>query len=172
MTAGFALFLIDALLVAAAWPLTARLALNGAGSPVEYLQAAMFVLLQLGFLYALGLYRREGVCELDKALRRIPLVTALSVAASAFGSAVLRWDLSIALCIAAFLCFAVCAVIARALFFLLRRHSLFRSHLLVIGAGRRAWDLLQMLRSQGRHLQYDLTFAHAPPVPANCPRPR
>jgi sugar transferase (PEP-CTERM system associated) len=111
-------------------------------------------------LYALGLYRREGISELDTALRRIPLVTALSVAASAFGSAVLRWNISIALCMAAFVCFAVCAVAARALFFFLRRHSLFRSHLLVIGAGRRAWDLLQMLRNQGRHLQYDLTFVH------------
>jgi sugar transferase (PEP-CTERM system associated) len=160
MTAGLALFLIDALLVAAAWPWTSHLVLNGAGSVVEILQAALFALLQLGFLYALGLYRRESISEMDKALRRIPLVTALSVAASAFASAVLRWNISTALCVTAFASFVACAVIARALFFLLRRHSLFRSHLLVIGAGRRAWDLLQMLRNQGRHLQYDLTFVH------------
>ena len=150
MTAGFALFLIDALLVAAAWPLTIQLALNGAGSATEYLQAALFVLSQLGSLYALGLYRREGISELDKALRRIPLVTALSVAASAFGSAILCLNVSVALCVAGFVCFAVSAVIARALFFFLRRHSLFRPHLLVIGAGKRAWDLYEILRSQGQ----------------------
>ncbi len=160
MTAGFALFLIDALLVALAWPLTIRLTLAGSGPDIFYPQVAVFAVLHLGFMYALGLYRREGVAELDKALRRIPLVTALSVAACAFASAVLRWNISIALCMTAFACFAVCAIVARALFFLLRQHSLFRSHLLIIGAGRRAWDLLQMLRSQGRSLRYELTFVH------------
>jgi sugar transferase (PEP-CTERM system associated) len=160
MTAGFALFLIDALLVALAWPLTIRLTLAGSGLDIFHPQAAVFAVLHLGFMYALGLYRREGVAELDKALRRVPLVTALSVAASAFASAVLRWNISIPLCMTAFGCFAVCAFVARALFFLLRQHALFRSHLLIIGAGKRAWDLLQMLRSQGRSLQYELTFVH------------
>jgi len=157
MTAGVALFLIDALAVAVLWPLTVRFGLNGGAST---LQVVMIALVQLGMLYALGLYRREGVAELDKAFRRIPMVTVLSVAASSFVSAALGWNNSIALCIAAGTCFAVCAMIARAVFVLLRRHSLFRSRLLVIGAGERAWDLLHMLRSQGRSLHYDLTFVH------------
>ena len=156
MTAGFALFVMDALLVAFTWPLTIRLALDGQAYP----QAAIFAAVHLGFLYALGLYRREGTMEVDKALRRIPLVVTLSVAAGAFASAVLRLNVSIPLCIAAAACFVTCAFIARALFLLLRQHSLLRSRLLIIGAGQRAWDLLQMLRNQGRHLQYDLTFVH------------
>ncbi len=156
MTAGFALFLIDALAIALIWPLTIRLA----GAPVGFLQATTFVLLDLGFIYALGLYRRDSISELDKALRRVPLVTALSVAASSLVAAALHWNISLALCAAAIACFAACAVIARSVFALLRRHSLFRSRLLVIGAGKRAWDLLQVLRNQGRHLQYDMTFVH------------
>jgi sugar transferase (PEP-CTERM system associated) len=156
MTAGFALFLMDALAVVILWPLTVWLS----GVPTGFLQAALFAFLNLGFLYALGLYRRDIISQLDQALRRIPLITALSVAASSLVSAALHWDISIALCIAAIACFAVSAAIARAGFLLLRRHSLFRSRLLVIGAGRRAWDLLQVLRNQGRHLQYDMTFVH------------
>ena len=170
MTAGFALFLVDALLVAFVWPLAIGLAPPGTGLAIAYPQAAMFVLLHLGFMYALGLYRREGIAELDKALRRIPLVTALSVAAGAFASAVLRWNVSVGLCVAAFACFAPCAVIARILFIALQRHALFRSRLLIIGAGKRAWDLLQMLRSQGRSLQYDLTFVHEDSFGAIDPR--
>ncbi|HSS14169.1 MAG TPA: TIGR03013 family XrtA/PEP-CTERM system glycosyltransferase [Rhizomicrobium sp.] len=158
MTAGVALFLMDALAVALLWPLTLRLAPPVGGT--SYLQAVTFALVQLGMLYALGLYRREGVAELDKAFRRIPLSTALSLAASSFLSAALGWNNSITFCVAAGVCFAGCAVIARIAFAQFRRHSLFRSRLLVIGAGERAWDLLQMLRSQGRSLHYDLTFVH------------
>jgi sugar transferase (PEP-CTERM system associated) len=158
MTAGFALFLLDAIAIAASWPLIVAFALNG--GPIGYLQGLGFACLQLGSLYALGLYRREGVAELDKALRRVPLVTALSVAGSCFVSAILGWNVSIALCVAALLCFLACAAAARGVVALLRRHSLFRTRLLVIGAGKRAWDLLQMLRSQGRNLHYDLTFVH------------
>jgi FlaA1/EpsC-like NDP-sugar epimerase len=156
MTAGFALFLMDALAVAVMWPLTVRLT----GAPIGFLQLLLFALLNLGFLYALGLYRRDIISEPDKAIRRIPLITALSVAASSLASAVLHWNISIMLCIAAVACFSLGAMVARAVFTALRRHSLFRSRLLVIGAGRRAWDLLQVLRNQGRHLQYDMTFVH------------
>jgi sugar transferase (PEP-CTERM system associated) len=156
MTAGFALFLIDAFAIALVWPLTIRLA----GAPIGFLQALTFALLDLGFIYALGLYRRDSISELDKTLRRVPLVTALSVAASSLGAVILHWEISLALCAAAIGCFIVCAVMARLFFVLLRRHSLFRSRLLVIGAGKRAWDLLQVLRNQGRQLHYDMTFVH------------
>ena len=30
----------------------------------------------------------------------------------------------------------------------------------MIGAGKRAWDLIWILRGQGEHLQYDVTFVH------------
>jgi len=156
MTAGFALFLLDAFAIAAFWPLAIRLVTNG---PLD-LKALLFAVIQLGFLYALGLYRKENICSLDKALRRIPMVAALSVAASSLGSALLGWNVSVTQCVLAFGCFTACSAGARSCFALLRRHAFFRSHLLVIGAGKRAFDLLQMLRAQGRYLQYDLTFVH------------
>jgi len=167
MTAGVALFLIDAFAIAIFWPVALRLVQEGGLFP---LQIVMFALVQLGMLYALGLYRRECVAELDKAYRRIPMVTALSLAASSFVTAALGWTNSIILCVAAGLCFAGSAIVARAVFALLRRHSLFRSRLLIIGAGERAWDLLQILRGQGRSLHYDLTFVHEESFGAVDPR--
>ena len=167
MTAGVALFLMDAFAIAIFWPVTLRLVQDGGLFP---LQIVMFALVQLGMLYAMGLYRRECVAELDKAYRRIPMVTALSLAASSFVTAALGWTNSIILCVAAGLCFAGCAIVARAIFALLRRHSLFRSRLLIIGAGERAWDLLQILRGQGRSLHYDLTFVHEESFGAVDPR--
>jgi sugar transferase (PEP-CTERM system associated) len=156
MTAGLALFLLDAFAIAAFWPLGTWLVLNGA--PISL--AILYALFQLGFLYALGLYRKESICGLDSTLRRIPMVAGLSVAASSLLAALLKVDISTALCIFAFGCFTSCAAAARACLAMLRRHSLLRPHLLVIGAGYRAFDLLQMLRAQGRHLNYDLTFVH------------
>lgn len=167
MTAGVALFLMDAFAIAIFWPVTLRLAQDGGLFP---LQSVMFALVQLGMLYAMGLYRRECVAELDKAYRRIPMVTALSLAASSFVTAALGWINSMAFCVAAGVCFAGCAIVARAVFALLRRHSLFRSRLLIIGAGERAWDLLQILRGQGRSLHYDLTFVHEESFGAVDPR--
>ena len=78
MTAGFALFMLDAFAIAIFWPLAVGLVLHGA----PFSQILLFGVIQLGFLYALGLYRKESICGLDKALRRIPMVAGLSVASS------------------------------------------------------------------------------------------
>jgi len=156
MTAGFALFLLDAFAIAAFWPLAILFVLH-ASPPF---QAPLFALIQLGFLYSLGLYRKESICGLEKALRRVPMVAALSVAMSSLVAAILGMEVSVTYCVLALGCFTACAAAARSCFALLRRHSLLRPHLLVIGAGARAFDLLQMLRAQGRYLQYDLTFVH------------
>ena len=160
MTAGLALCIIDATMVLAVWPLTVRFAVNGGAVPHVWIQAAIFAALNLLFLYALGLYRRDSIAETGKMLGRIPLVTAIAVAAASFVTAAFGWGLSPALFIAAAICFAACAIISRLVFRILRRHSLLRPHLLVIGAGKRAWDLIWILKSQGRHLQYDVTFVH------------
>jgi len=156
MTAGFALFMLDAFAIAIFWPLAIGLVLHGA----PFSQILLFAVIQLGFLYALGLYRKESVCGQGKALRRIPMVAGLSVALSSLIMALLGLDVSATLCVLAFGCFTACAAAARSCFALLRRHALLRPHLLVIGAGKRAFDLLQMLRAQGRHLQYDVTSGH------------
>lgn len=160
MTAGLALFIIDTLMVLAAWPLTVHFAVDGTTVPHVWVQATIFASLDLLFLYALGLYRRDSIADTGNALSRIPLVVAISVAAASFVTAAAGWGLSPSLFIAAAICFAVCAMLSRLGFRILRRHSLLRPHLLVIGAGKRAWDLVWILRSQGRHLQYDVTFVH------------
>ena len=142
MTASSALFIIDALMVAMAWPPTVWFAVNGAGTHHRWLQALIFAALNLIFLYALGLYRRDSIADASKALGRIPLVVAIAVAAASFVTAAVGWGLSPALFIAATTCFAGCAMLVRLAFPLLRRHSLFHPRLLVIGAGKRAWDLI------------------------------
>ncbi|HTO42094.1 MAG TPA: TIGR03013 family XrtA/PEP-CTERM system glycosyltransferase [Rhizomicrobium sp.] len=158
MTASTALFLIDALLVAIAWP--PIVAIVGAQTPHLWWQCALFATLDLLFLYALGLYRRESLTETGKALSRIPLVVGISVVGSSFLTAALGWGLSPALFFAAALTFAACAMLTRLAFRQLRRRAIFRPHLLVIGAGKRAWDLMWILRQQGRYLAYDVTFVH------------
>src|SRR6185437_15854246 len=133
MTAGAALFFIDALLVALAWPPVVWLAVDGAHTPHRWWQAAIFAGFNLLFLFALGLYRREAIADTSNALSRIPLVTGIALAVSGFVTVV---------------------------FGSLRRHAIFRPRLLVVGAGKRAWDLAWILREQGRYLYYDVTFVH------------
>jgi sugar transferase (PEP-CTERM system associated) len=160
MTAGAALFLIDALVVALGWPPIVWLCTDPAQTPHRWTQALIFAVLNLVFLYALGLYRREVIADTTKALTRIPLVTGIAVAAASFLTVILGWGVSPPLFIAAVICFGVSAMLTRMVFRSLRRHAVFRPHLLVIGAGKRAWDLVWILREQGRYLYYDVTFVH------------
>ncbi|MGG5890895.1 sugar transferase [Falsiroseomonas sp. HC035] len=46
------------------------------------------------------------------------------------------------------------------MFFLICRRGAFRRRLLIIGAGRRAWDLVWLLRREGRTLAFDVAFLH------------
>lgn len=160
MTAGAALFLIDALVVALSWPPVVWMCTAPAQTPHRWTQALIFAVLNLVFLYALGLYRREVIADTTKALTRIPLVTGISVAAASFLTVILGWGVSPPLFIAAVICFGVSAMLTRMVFRSLRRHAVFRPHLLIIGAGKRAWDLVWILREQGRYLYYDVTFVH------------
>jgi len=160
MSAAVALCLIDVLFVAACWPLSVWLLSEGTGNPQSWALAAIFAAVNLVCLYALGLYRRESIADFAEAVRRIPMVVGIAIAASILVSGLLGWRLSPSLCVSAAICFAGCMIFARMTFVALRRHSLFRTRLLVIGAGERAWDLVWILRSQGRHWQYDLTFVH------------
>jgi sugar transferase (PEP-CTERM system associated) len=156
MTAGTVLFLIDALIVALSWPAALHL-FHYTASP---LQMTGFALIDLLFLYALGFYRRDSLADMDRANGRVPLATALGVAASMVLWAILGDTPSVPFAVTALFCFTGSAFLARFLFPLFRRNALFRPHLLIIGAGRRAFDLLWVLKSQGRYLQYDVTFVH------------
>ena len=156
MTAGTVLFLIDALIVAISWPLT----IHVFGPGADPLQAVGFALLDLLFLYALGFYRRDILADTERANHRAPLSVTLAVAATMVLSALMGEMPPVRLAVLALFCFTGSALMARYLFPLFRRNALFRPHLLVIGAGKRAYDLLWVLKSQGRHLQYDVTFVH------------
>ena len=66
--------------------------------------------------------------------------------------------------------FCVSGVVARLILAALKRKGIFQRHLLVVGAGTRAWDLLCMLRNEGRHPQYQITFLHEPAYGNTDPR--
>jgi sugar transferase (PEP-CTERM system associated) len=170
MTAGMALFILDALIVALAWPATMWLALRGGDQNPAWLQGALFAVFDLLFLYALGFYRRDSLSDTFRASGRAPLSVAIGAIAASLISVVFGLPLSARFAIAAMLCFTGSAMVARMVFLMLRRNALFRPRLLVIGAGQRAWDLLWILRSQGRHLQYDVTFVHEDTFGAIDPR--
>jgi sugar transferase (PEP-CTERM system associated) len=156
MTAGTVLFLIDALIAGLSWPVGLHL-LRGEASG---LQVAIFVSIDLLFLYALGFYRHDILADTNRANSRVPLSVSLGVIASAICSASMNMMPSAQIVISALLCFCGSAVLARTAFPLVRRNPLLRPRLLVIGAGKRAFDLIWVLKSQGRHLQYDVTFVH------------
>ena len=160
MIASFALFAIDVGLLLAAWPLTVWFACHEACPAHVWLQALALAGFNLAFLYALGLYRRESLSDTSAALGRIPLVVGMALAAGGIAGAALGQPLPSGLLIVAAACLGVCALLARLIFLALRRHDMFRPRLLVIGAGPRAWDLMWVLRSQGRNLNYDVTFVH------------
>ena len=158
MTAAWALFLIDLLSVSIGWPSVLWIA--GMDWHRDWFQLLAFPVVNLLCFYALGLYRRDSIADTSKALERVPVIVLIAVAAASLATIILGWTFSLALCIAGVICFTVCAVLARLAFAALRRHSLFRTRLLIIGAGKRAWDLVWILRTQGRFWQYDLTFVH------------
>jgi sugar transferase (PEP-CTERM system associated) len=160
MSAAVALFLLDALFVAICWPLNVWLVSGEHPTAENWAVGAIFAFTNLICLYALGLYRRDIMADTAKAVGRIPMVVAIAIAGAMFVTVLLGWRTSPGLCIAAAICFAGCMGFARLAFIALRRHALFRTRLLVIGAGERAWDLVWILRSQGRTWQYDLIFVH------------
>ncbi len=160
MAAPVAIFLIDLLLIFALWPMSVWLVLERPVALESWTTAAIFAVINLICLYALGLYRRENVTDLAKSIRRIPMTLVIVIASVVSATTILGWPLPPSLIIAAAICFSSCIILARLILLRLRRHSLFRTRLLIIGAGERAWDLVWLLRSQGRYLQYDVTFVH------------
>src|ERR1700753_4015361 len=125
MTAGMALFILDALIVALAWPVTMWLALRGGDQSPAWLQGALFALLDLLFLYALGFYRRDSLSDAFRASGRVPLSVAIGAIAASLISIVFGLPLSARFVIAAMLCFTGSAMLARMVFIMLRRNALF-----------------------------------------------
>jgi len=171
-----ALFAADAALVALVWPvalLVAREAFPGGVLP----GFASLLLYPAGFplfLYALGLYRRDALIEPARALRRVPVAALLSGFAAYGAAAMLPPPVGTpgasVLFFSAALAFSASGLLARLLFSLAHRCGAFRRRVLVIGAGRRAWDMAWLLRNEGRTIAHEIAFVHEPRLGQVDPR--
>lgn len=159
--AGQCMLLLDAGFLAIA--MLAALPLLRALSPPGPAVAALPAL-QMIFLYALGLYRREALVKARCDLARVPVAACLAGLAGWLGLALLPpgWGSGAPhlVFLAVLPAFAAAGLLARMVFLALRRRGVFRRRLLVIGAGRRAWDLLWMLRQEARTLAFDVALIH------------
>jgi sugar transferase (PEP-CTERM system associated) len=162
------MFLLDILSLACAWPLVLALGIAPVPpGPAAVLVAVDYPVTNLLCLYALGLYRRDVIIETRKALARVPVAVVLgSVLAVALVTVPCLyigqppnqgrvWAVAVA-------GFLGAEGFARLVFHVLRRSGVIRRRVLVVGAGRRAWDLVHMLRREGRSLRYEIGFAHDP----------
>ncbi len=169
MTTGKALFLLDAASLIVGWPVLLHMACWGdecTSLTPDALAALLYPVANLVSLYALGLYRREAIIQTQESLGRVPLAVSLG----AVGTAALLLVLGVwigapvnrvRLFSGAVIGFCVAGLACRLVFSGLKRQGVFQRRLLVIGAGRRAWDLLCMLRNEGSRPTYEVHFLHA-----------
>ena len=177
ITTGTVLFALDAVFVALAWPLSlwwaGRAPLADLFEPPFDPRTISYPIADLVALFAMGLYRRDAIVETYKSLVRVPLVVGMGAALSVLGSLVLPLlDASLfarpggrdqALLFAlATVCMSFTAFLSRLVLSGLLERRVLRRHLLVVGAGQRAWDLLRMLSKEGSNLHYDIAFLHDP----------
>ncbi len=165
LTTGWALCLLDIVAMTLAWPVMVLLLTNGPSQPIGQTWAAMLLypVANLVSLYGLGLYRRDVGIELRKSLARMPLVAAAgAVIAGGLLAALDGLAGQVPWTIGAAIGFLLSGSAARVAFDAFRRHGLFSRTLLIVGAGRRAWDLVWMLRKEGPSLTYRITFVHRP----------
>lgn len=165
VTTGTAMFLLDLAALAVIWPMSALLAEVHSPSKPAVLALLLFPVLDLLCLYALGLYRRDTMLSLRRGVARLPFAACLATLAAVCAVTVLGLDAAspnLPLGLLGAAASLAAGVAARGSFYVLRRRGLFRRRLLVVGAGRRAWDLAWMLRKEGRTLNYEITFCHDP----------
>lgn len=184
ISAATALFVLDLLLVIVAWPLVLW------GGRSDY--PALFVIptdmrgyfypaANMLLLYAMGLYRRDALTETGKSLTRVPLVVGMGAMLSVGVSVTLGQiapravasppgrDQALVFALAT-VCFTGCAFFARIVVDYLLQRRFLRRRLLIIGAGKRAWDLLHMLGKEGANLNYDIAFLQHPSLGEEDPR--
>jgi sugar transferase (PEP-CTERM system associated) len=173
-TTGSVLFVLDLAFVVVAWPMVLWAAypafVLGVIRPLD-LRGVTYPLTDLLLLYAMGLYRRDAILWTGRSLSRVPLVVGMGALLTVLCSIVLprlnsalfaqpggsNETFGFAL---AFLAFTFCAFGARLVVDVLLQRRVLRRHLLVVGAGQRAWDLLRMLSNEGGNLNYDIVFLH------------
>jgi sugar transferase (PEP-CTERM system associated) len=174
LTTGSVLFALDLGCVLVAWPLVlwaAHPAFVLRLTPPIDLRGVTYPVTDLLLLYAMGLYRRDAILWIGRSLSRAPLVVGMgavltvliSLAAPLLDAFLFappeRKDETLGFALA-FISFTLCAFLARLVVGVLLRRRVLRRHLLVVGAGQRAWDLLHMLSKEGGSLNYDIAFLH------------
>ena len=126
------------------------------------------------FLYALGLYRRDALLETRKSLGRVPIAAGLGGLVGSAAGYLLPPPFATAgtatLFASAVLGLVPLGWIARIILFALLERGAFRRRLMIIGAGQRAWDMVWLLRREGRTLGFDITFVHDPSMGEIDPR--
>lgn len=179
---GRAMFLLDGAGIMLVWPPVVLAAVWGGFAPgaLWLLPALLYPALHLLALYALGLYRRDVVIEFRRSAGRMPLVASLGAAAAAGCLALVGLPYAglgangglgaVPLPVVAAGCFIGAGLGARATFDAMRRRGLFCRRLLIVGAGRRAWDLVHVLRHEGVTLNYQIAFVHDPALGPVDPR--
>jgi sugar transferase (PEP-CTERM system associated) len=174
--AGGALFLLDVALVALVWPQVMELVAESlpAGRQPSVALSLLYPAAYVLFLYALGLYRRDALTEVRQALSRVPFAAGLAgLPASAVIALLTQGEARAgipALFAAAVVSLSIAGCIARIALVALRRLGLFRRRLLIVGAGRRAWDLVWLLQKEGRFFSYEIAFVHGPEMGEVDPR--
>jgi sugar transferase (PEP-CTERM system associated) len=163
--AARALFLLDLAAAAAVWPATIVVVTGEPGAGPLALVA--YPALHLLFAYSLGLYRRDALLDPRRALGRVPMAALLGGIVASVLLALLPQTLGgesgreiAGLMAAAVAGLTLAGCLARILLPGLRRAGLFHRRFLVVGAGRRAWDLAWLLRQEGKRGAYDLAFLH------------
>lgn len=176
LTAGPALFTLDVALAALAWPVAMLLAAStmpSAGDPGQ-VHAVLYPLGYLTFAYALGLYRRDALQATRKSLARVPFAAALGGVAASVTVLLLPLEVgrvgASALFVAGMLCLTLTGWLARIIMFAARKRGHFRRRVLIIGAGSRAWEMMLLLRREGRTPSYDIGFVHDPKLGSLDPR--
>lgn len=176
LSAGLGLFLLELILLVLAWPIAADIALSPlpAERRAGLLPLSLFIAFHLLFAYALGLYRREALLETRRSLGRVPIAAGLGAMTAAMFAAFLPAPFaaegSATLFAASLILFSLLGWLARVLMYALIERGAFRRRVLVIGAGKRAWELALLLRREGRSVGMELVFAHHPALGPIDPR--
>ena len=166
---GPALLALDCIGLLLLWPAT-MLALAPHLPGLEGVAALLvYPAFALASLYAMGLYRRDAGASLRRALGRVPIAATLG-ALTASAALLLLAPEAARLGLAAGGCVVAGAAGARIAFDALRRRGMVCRRLLILGAGRRAWDLVHILSNEGRTLGYEITFLHDPALGTIDPR--
>ncbi len=174
ISAGAVLFGVDLVCVAAVWPVIVLMAMPPAAAWMPgWLaeQGLLFPVLNAAAFYAMGLYRREAIADTKRACGRIPIVVGMGSTAAAGLSALPGLSMpNGGLWAGALAGFTLAAWLARLIFSGMQRRRLLHRRVLVLGAGRCAFDLLIMLTREGTNLHYDIAFQPLPDGEAVDPR--